>query len=115
MSDKVEEAVVVVGDHHERGELEILKPAVRDVDIAAAYADRLEGENAYSRKEEMKLRWKLDWRLVPILWMNVTLGAMDKLSTRMRCSSSILAHVPFADHGFAQPPPRFTASRPIPI
>jgi ACS family allantoate permease-like MFS transporter len=52
-----------------------------DVDIAAAYADRLDGENAYTRKEEVRLRWKLDLRLVPILWLNTTLGAMDKVTT----------------------------------
>ncbi len=50
-------------------------------DIAAAYADALEGENAYSRKEEVRLRWKLDIRLVPILWFNITLSAIDKVST----------------------------------
>ncbi|KAH6665077.1 putative allantoate permease [Halenospora varia] len=52
-----------------------------DEDIAAAYADRLEGENAYTRKEEKRLRWKLDMRLVPILWLNITLSAMDKVTT----------------------------------
>ncbi|KAF4628945.1 hypothetical protein G7Y89_g9202 [Cudoniella acicularis] len=50
-------------------------------DIAAAYADRLDGENAYTRKEEKRLRWKLDLRLVPILWLNITLSAMDKVTT----------------------------------
>ena len=53
----------------------------RDVDIAAAYADRLDGENAYTSKEAARLRWKLDLRLVPILWLNVTLSAMDKVTT----------------------------------
>ncbi|KAI9742370.1 MAG: hypothetical protein M1818_003903 [Claussenomyces sp. TS43310] len=52
-----------------------------DEDIAAAYANQLDGEGAYSRKEEVRLRWKLDLRLVPILWFNVTLGAMDKVTT----------------------------------
>ncbi|EHK97716.1 putative Uncharacterized transporter [Glarea lozoyensis 74030] len=52
-----------------------------DGDIAAAYADRLEGENAYTRKEEKRLRWKLDMRLVPILWLNITFSAMDKVTT----------------------------------
>lgn len=28
-----------------------------------------------------RLRWKLDMRLVPILWFNVTLAAMDKVTT----------------------------------
>lgn len=53
----------------------------RDVDIAAAYADKLDGEGAYTAKEEKRLRWKLDLRLVPILWFNITLSAMDKVTT----------------------------------
>ena len=53
----------------------------RDLDIAAAYASRLEGEGSYTTKEETRLRWKLDLRLVPILWFNVTLSAMDKITT----------------------------------
>lgn len=52
-----------------------------DEDIAAAYADRLEGEQAYTPAEEKRLRWKLDLRLVPILWFNITLSAMDKVTT----------------------------------
>lgn len=39
-----------------------------DVDVAAAYAHHLNGENAYTRKEATRLRWKLDLRLVPLLW-----------------------------------------------
>ncbi|KAE8444474.1 hypothetical protein EG329_000458 [Mollisiaceae sp. DMI_Dod_QoI] len=52
-----------------------------DADIAAAYADRLDGEDAYTAAEERRLRWKLDLRLVPILWLNITLAAMDKVTT----------------------------------
>jgi hypothetical protein len=52
-----------------------------DADIAAAYADKLDGENAYTSAEEKRLRWKLDLRLVPILWLNITLSAMDKVTT----------------------------------
>lgn len=51
------------------------------VDIAAQYADQFTGGDTYSRKEEVRLRWKLDLRLVPLLWFNVTLGAMDKVTT----------------------------------
>lgn len=51
------------------------------VDVAAQYADQFADGNTYSRKEEVKLRWKLDLRLVPLLWFNVTLGAMDKVTT----------------------------------
>jgi ACS family allantoate permease-like MFS transporter len=57
------------------------KAMTGDVDIAAGYADKLEGENAYTTKEWTRLRWKLDMRLVPLLWFNVTLGAMDKVTT----------------------------------
>lgn len=52
-----------------------------DEDVAAAYANALEGEGAYTAKEEKRLRWKLDMRLVPILWFNITLSAMDKVTT----------------------------------
>lgn len=52
-----------------------------DADIAAAYADKLDGENAYTSAEAKRLRWKLDLRLVPILWLNITLSAMDKVTT----------------------------------
>lgn len=53
----------------------------QDRDVAAAYANQFEGESAYTRKEWTRLRWKLDLRLVPLLWFNVTLGAMDKVTT----------------------------------
>ena len=52
-----------------------------DADVAAAYADKLDGENSYTSAEEKRLRWKLDLRLVPILWLNITLSAMDKVTT----------------------------------
>ena len=50
-------------------------------DVAAAYAGQLEGENAWTRKEQVRLRWKIDLRLIAILWFNVTLGAIDKVTT----------------------------------
>lgn len=53
--------------------------ASADVDVAAAYAHHLTGENAYTRKEATRLRWKLDLRLVPLLWFNVTLGTLMSL------------------------------------
>jgi hypothetical protein len=80
MSDKEVQSIAVTSEYG-HGEVDNLKHHNRDVDIAAAYADRLSGDDAYSHKEERRLRWKLDLRLVPILWMNVTLGAMDKQST----------------------------------
>ncbi|OAA35722.1 Major facilitator superfamily domain, general substrate transporter [Beauveria brongniartii RCEF 3172] len=49
-------------------------------DEAAKYADVFNGET-YSSREWVKLRWKLDLRLVPLLWFNITLGAMDKITT----------------------------------
>lgn len=52
-----------------------------DVDVAAKYANQFTGENAWTMKEWRRLRWKLDMRLVPLLWFNVTLGAMDKVSS----------------------------------
>lgn len=63
-----------------------LKGSVIDtsaVDVAAQYANQLAGEDAYTREEEVKLRWKLDFRLVPLLWFNITLAAMDKVTTAM--------------------------------
>ncbi|KAM5342279.1 hypothetical protein ACJ41O_013245 [Fusarium nematophilum] len=50
-------------------------------DVAAKYANFFAGEESYSRQEWGRLRWKLDLRLVPLLWFNVTLGAMDKVTT----------------------------------
>ncbi|KAH7129824.1 putative allantoate permease [Dactylonectria estremocensis] len=52
-----------------------------DGDIAARYANQLSGENSYTLREWKRLRWRLDLRLVPLLWFNVTLGAMDKVTT----------------------------------
>lgn len=52
-----------------------------NADVAAQYADQLNGDNAYTKKEETRLRWKIDLRLVPLLWFNVTLAAMDKVTT----------------------------------
>lgn len=52
-----------------------------DGDVAARYANMFSNGDSYSRGEQTKLRWKLDMRLVPLLWFNVTLGAMDKVTT----------------------------------
>lgn len=52
-----------------------------DLDVAARYAGQMTGENAFTLKENVRLRWKLDLRLVPLLWFNITLGAMDKVTT----------------------------------
>ncbi|KAF5506705.1 putative transporter [Colletotrichum siamense] len=49
-------------------------------DIAAHLADQFANETDYDRREEVKLRWKLDFRLIPFLWLNITLPAMDKIT-----------------------------------
>jgi hypothetical protein len=43
-------------------------------DEAAAYADYFHGEDAYSRKEETSLRWKIDTRVLPIRMFPMFLG-----------------------------------------
>lgn len=52
----------------------------RGRDIAAHLAAQFADEPDYDRREEVKLRWKLDFRLIPILWLNITLPAMDKIT-----------------------------------
>jgi hypothetical protein len=74
-------AAVVPGDLEEAASIQPGSVSSGDVDIAATYANQFVGENAYTKKEETRLRWKLDLRLVPLLWFNVTLGAMDKVTT----------------------------------
>ncbi|KAK8069921.1 hypothetical protein PG994_006537 [Apiospora phragmitis] len=52
------------------------------IDVAAQYANHFaDSGETYSLRDETRLRWKLDLRLVPLLWFNVTLGAMDKVTT----------------------------------
>ncbi|KAF4121379.1 Allantoate permease [Geosmithia morbida] len=50
-------------------------------DVAAKYANVFTDGETYSASEWGRLRWKLDLRFVPLLWFNVTLGAMDKVTT----------------------------------
>lgn len=50
-------------------------------DVAAAYTGYFAENEPYSLKEETSLRWKLDRRLIPILWFNIILGAVDKVAT----------------------------------
>jgi hypothetical protein len=75
-SNKIGE-VYDVGDRNKQHEASIRNG---DVDVAAELAEMFEGGEGYSRKEVMRLRWKLDLRLIPILWFNVLLPAMDKVS-----------------------------------
>ena len=49
-------------------------------DIAANLAEQFANEPDYDRAEEVKLRWKIDRRLIPILFLNITLPAMDKIT-----------------------------------
>jgi ACS family allantoate permease-like MFS transporter len=72
---------VTPGEAEETASVRFGTTASADVDIAATYAGQFNGENSYTRKEATRLRWKLDLRLVPLLWFNVTLGAMDKVTT----------------------------------
>ncbi|KAK7943580.1 uncharacterized protein PG986_012693 [Apiospora aurea] len=51
-------------------------------DVAAQYANHFTNSGeTYSQRDERRLRWKIDLRLVPLLWFNVTLGSMDKVTT----------------------------------
>jgi hypothetical protein len=74
--------VMSAGDAEETHSVKLGEVAEADVDVAAAYAHHLTGENAYTRKEATRL--KLDLRLVPLLWFNITLGAWNPLPTRVR-------------------------------
>ncbi|KAL4967091.1 major facilitator superfamily domain-containing protein [Aspergillus stella-maris] len=47
------------------------------LDVAAVFLESTE-YTAYTQKEEKALRWRLDKRLIPLLFFNVTLGAVDK-------------------------------------
>ena len=64
-----------------QGQVQDDPKAAVHLDIAAQYADQFTGGNTYTREEEVRLRWKIDLRLVPMLWFNVTLAAMDKVTT----------------------------------
>jgi hypothetical protein len=60
--------VMSSADVEDTHSVKIGEVASANVDVAAAYAHHLTGENAYTRKEATRLRWKLDLRLVPLLW-----------------------------------------------
>lgn len=64
----------------ESGEGRIIDTEDKGLDVAAGFAAYL-GDEGYSAKEERRLRWKVDFRLIPILWLNICFGAMDKVST----------------------------------
>lgn len=56
-------------------------PVSRHRDVAADLAERFVNEPPYSRKEESKLLWKIDLRLIPLLFLNLSLPSVDKLVT----------------------------------
>lgn len=55
----------------------------KNVDLAASYAHRFEGEASYTPEEGRKVRWKVDVRLMGMLWFNSTVAAIDKVTTGM--------------------------------
>lgn len=67
----------VVSEPRDASNLKIVDE--RKLDVAAAFLNRFQGDDAeYTATEEKALRWRLDKRLIPILWFNITLGAVDK-------------------------------------
>ncbi|KAL4955575.1 major facilitator superfamily domain-containing protein [Aspergillus filifer] len=64
-----------------RGEVyDIPKDDHNDRDIAAELANKFHGEEAFTGEEVRRLRWKLDFRIIPLVFLNVVLPAMDKVS-----------------------------------
>ncbi|KAI1613447.1 MFS general substrate transporter [Exophiala viscosa] len=68
-----------VGEVHELGGKTQQHDLAKE-DIAAELAEMFQGGQGYTQKEVWRLRWKVDLRLIPILWFNVLLPAMDKVS-----------------------------------
>jgi hypothetical protein len=62
------------------GDVRDVKQIPRGRDIAAELTEQFSNEPGFDREEEQKLRWKIDMRLIPILFMNITLPAMDKVT-----------------------------------
>ncbi|KAJ5587257.1 uncharacterized protein N7459_003022 [Penicillium hispanicum] len=54
--------------------------SLKDLDVGAVYADQAR-ENPPTREEEVAVRWRLDRRIMPILFFNVILASVDKTST----------------------------------
>jgi hypothetical protein len=57
------------------------KFALSDMDVAAQYATKLGGQDAYTKQEARWLLWKIDLRIIPVLFFNVSLPAVDKVTT----------------------------------
>lgn len=49
-------------------------------DVAAEIAKNFANEPPYDNEEEKRLRWKIDLRLIPLLFLNITLPALDKVT-----------------------------------
>lgn len=62
------------------GDVRDVKQAPRGRDIAAELTEQFADEPGFDREEETRLRWKIDRRLIPILFLNITLPAMDKIT-----------------------------------
>ncbi|KAH8680748.1 putative allantoate permease [Xylariales sp. PMI_506] len=69
-------------DASSTNETEVFKVNIAqgDIDVAAQYANIL-GPDGFSREEEVAVRWRLDRRIMPILFFNVILASCDKTST----------------------------------
>ncbi|EGV64207.1 hypothetical protein PSN45_003664 [Yamadazyma tenuis] len=79
-STKKEKLVVAVSEVGTSDDLELNSSIVSNAqDIAAKYGNILQG--GYTKQEARKILWKCDMFLIPFLWLNVTFGAMDKVST----------------------------------
>jgi hypothetical protein len=51
------------------------------MDVAAQYANRLGGQDACMKQEARWLLWKVALRMVPVLFFNINLPAVDKITT----------------------------------
>lgn len=49
-------------------------------DVAADLVQKFANEPPYDRSEDRKVRFKIDFRLIPFLFLNITLPAMDKIT-----------------------------------
>lgn len=69
-------------------EKQALKP--RDVDAALDYLNR-EDTTIMSEIDEKKLVRKIDWRIVPLMWMCYNLQYLDKTLSKRRGHSRVVA------------------------
>ncbi|KAH7242860.1 putative allantoate permease [Fusarium solani] len=62
------------------GDVRDVKQVPRGRDIAAELTEQFADEPGFDREEETRLRWKIGMRLTLILFLNITLPAMDKVT-----------------------------------